>query len=118
MSGEVESIDVAIGVRDGKVVAQWKDPVREIVFDPPNSYKVGLALSRAALEAHKGAAGKDTVEFIAGELVEQKMTISDLARDMLIGQVATIVKTFIEQKKSPGYIAMHCVDTVLKETTR
>lgn len=113
-----ESVDVAIGVQEGTVIARWKDPIREIVFDPPNAYKIGLALSRAALEAHEGAAGKDAVEFVAGELVEQKITVSDATRDMLIGQVATILRTFDEQGKTAGYKAMHCVDTVLKETAR
>ena len=27
------SIEVAIGVVDGQVIAQWKDPTREILFD-------------------------------------------------------------------------------------
>lgn len=115
----MSSVDIAIGVVKGKVVAQWKDPIREIEFDPPNAYKIGLALSKAALDAHRGSGdvGKDT-EFIAGELAQVKVEVSDQTRTYLINAVSTILRTFIEQGKTPGYMAMHCVDAVLRETAR
>lgn len=115
-----ESMDVAIGVVEGKVVARWHAPVTEIAFDPKNAYKVGLALSKAALDAHSGKKreAKSDVEFIDGELSQNKIVVTDLQRDYMIAQVATILKTLQDQKRSPGYMAMHCVDAVLKETAR
>jgi hypothetical protein len=118
VNGSDGSVDVAIGVFEGQVVARWKDPLREITFDPPNAYKIGLALSHAALEAHNGAAGKEAVEFIAGELAEVKVHVSDLQRMAMVQVVATIVRTLTDQKRTAGYIAQHCVDAVLKDTAR
>lgn len=113
-----DSIDVAIGVQDGKVVAKWPAPTTQIVFDPQNAYSVGMHMARAAMEAHQGKPTGKELEFIAGELAQVRMKVTDQERDAMIAKVATIVKTFINQKRTPGYIAMHCVDEVLKETAR
>ena len=113
-----ENVDVAVGVVNGKVVAQWHKPVNEIVFDPKNAYTVSLALGRAALEAHKGSAGADTIDFVAGELVDQKIRISDARRSMLVMQASTILKSLREQSKPDGYCAQHIVDLVLADTAK
>jgi hypothetical protein len=114
-----ESVDVAVGVLDGKVVASWHEPVREITFDAKNAYQVSLALGRAAMEAHSGRATTDKeLAFIEGELKQVKITVTDTHRDFIIAQVATIIRSLIDQKRSPGQIALHCVDAVLKETAR
>ncbi len=115
-----DSVDVAIGIVKGKVVAQWRKPTAEIVFDPANAYKIGLALSKAALDAHRGErgdTGKD-VAFIDGELAQVKVEVSDEKRLYLVNAVATILKTLLEQGKTPGYCALHAVDMVLRETAR
>lgn len=113
-----DSIDVAIGVFEGKVVAQWKDPTASIAFDPKNAYMVGMALSKAAMEAHRGSKNGEDVGFLADELTTEKKKVSDLERMALVMQVSTIIRTLIDQKRTPGYIAQHCVDTVLAETAR
>lgn len=114
----MSSVDVAIGVVEGKVVAQWKEPMTEITFDPKNAYSVGMHLARAAMEAHNGhATGKET-EFIAGELAQVRIKVSDLQRMAMVHQVATIIRSLLDQKRTPGYIAQHAVDTVLRETAR
>jgi len=113
-----DSVDVAIGVVKGKVVAQWKEPTNEITFDAKNSYQVGMALCRAAMEAHNGnSTGKET-EFIAGELATVKVVVTDAQRMAMVKQVATIIRTLIDQKCNAGYIAQHAVDAVLRETAR
>ena len=113
-----ESIDVAIGIVDGKVIAQWKDQTNEIAFDPKNAYQVGMALSRAAMEAHNGrSTGKET-EFIAGELAQVKVVVTDLQRMAMVQQVATIIRSLLDRGMKPGAIANHCVDVVLRETAR
>lgn len=114
----MDSVQVAIGVFDGKVVAKWPSACDQIVFDAKNSYLIGMALCKAALEANRGRADKGDTEFIAGELTERKMVITELQRDALIGQVATQIRTLVNKHASAGTIAMHAVDTVLQETTR
>ena len=113
-----DSVDVAIGVVGGKVVAQWKEPTTEITFDPKNAYLVGTHLARAGMEAHNGAATGKEMEFIAGELAQVKVSVSDLQRMALVQQVSTIIRTLTDQGRKTGYIAKHCVDTVLAETAR
>lgn len=112
------NVDVAIGVVDGKVIAQWHEATNEIVFDAKNAYLVGISLAKAALEAHRNGSVLGDTEFIAGELNEVKVKVSDTKRDFLITQVATILRSLIAAGKSPGYCAMHCVDAVLQETAR
>ncbi len=112
------SVDVAIGVVDGKVVAQWREPTTEITFDPQNAYSIGMHMARAAMEAHQGKASGKELEFLAGELAQVKVKVSDLERMAMIQAVATIVRTLIDQKRTPGYIAQHAVDAVLRETAR
>ena len=113
-----DSVQVAIGILDGKVIAKWHAPVSEIAFDPQNAYSVGMALSRAALEAHQGkATGKET-EFIAGELAQVKVKVTDAQRMAMVMSVSTIVRTLMDQKRTAGYIAQCAVDAVLQETAR
>jgi hypothetical protein len=113
--GVSESVDVAVGVVEGKVVAKWHQPVEQIVFDPKNAYSVGMALATAAMDAHKGSPVNAT-EFIESEL--RKPQITDAKRDMLIAVVATQIKSLQEKGRSPGMVAIHAVDAVLQEVCR
>jgi hypothetical protein len=119
INGHDGSVDVAIGVVAGQVVLQWKDPITEIVFDPKNAWAIGVAISKAAMEAHRGYPSDSAdLKFIADEMATQKVKISDAQRDKLIGKVATQVRTLLLQNRTPGYIAMDAVDTVLAETAQ
>ena len=111
----MSSVDVAIGVVEGKVVAQWKEPMTEITFDPKNAYSVGMALATAAMDAHNGNP-VNAKPFIESEL--QKPKVTDIQRDMIIALVATQLKSLMEKGRSPGLIAMHAVDAVLQEVCR
>lgn len=113
-----DSVAVAIGVVEGKVVAKWHQPMNEITFDPANAYSVGMHLARAAMEAHQGKPNGKELEFIAGELAEVKMKVSDEQRMAMVLKVATIIRSMTDQKFSSGQIANHCVDAVLRETAR
>lgn len=115
---DTQSVKIAIGVFDGEVIVRWHEPLTEIIFDAKNAYTIGIHLSKAALEAHRGSGDKGDLEFIAGDLSQVKIKITDAERDAMIAKVATIVKTLENKKKSPGYIATHCVDMVLAETAR
>lgn len=113
-----ESVQVAVGVVEGKVVAKWHEPTNEIVFDPQNAYSVGMHMARAAMEAHQGMPTGKELEFIAGELAQVKVKVSDLQRMAMIQEVSVIIRSLIDQKRNAGYIAQHAVDAVLKETAR
>lgn len=112
-------MDIAIGVVEGKVVARWPEPVMEITFDPQNAYQVGVNLSKAALDAHRGSPSNDEgrdLLFLADQLTQQRIEVSDAQRVYLINKVSSILKSL--EGRSNGYIAMHCVDAVLQETAR
>lgn len=114
-----DSINVAVGVVEGKVIARWRNPTSEIVFDPKNAYTVGIHLSRAAMEAHRGSKSPEKdLEFIADELATVKVEVTDVQRLAMVLQVATIIRTLTTEKREPMYIAEHCVDAVLRETAR
>lgn len=112
---EPVNVDVAVGVVEGKVVAKWHIPVEQIVFDPQNAYRVGMALATAGMEAHKGSP-INAKPFLDAELA--RPTVTDQQRDRLIAIVATQIKTLQEKGRSPGMIAIHAVDAVLQEVAR
>lgn len=114
-----DSVDVAIGVVEGKVIARWQQACTEISFDPKNAYQVSIALGKAALEAHGGkAADSKDAAFIDGELKQVKVTVTDAQRMMMVAKVATIIRSMMDQKATHGQIAVHAVDAVLRETAR
>ena len=120
-AGTSGSVDVAIGVAEGKVIARWREATSEIVFDPKNAYMIGIALSKAAMEAYRGSKNNSTgddLAFIHEELAQTKVKITDMQRVALINQVSHMLKTFRHENRSDGYSAMQCVDTVLAETAR
>ena len=114
----MSSVDVAIGLLDGKVVVQWRELRTEITFDPKNAYTIGMHLARAAMEAHQGKATGKELEFIAGELAHVKVVVTDLQRMGMVQQVATIIRSLLDKGMKPGAIAQHAVDAVLRETAR
>ena len=86
---------------------------------PEGATALGLDTgARAAMEAHQGKANGKEIEFIAGELATVKFEVTDLQRMAMVQQVATIIRTLLDQKRTPGYIAQHAVDAVLRETAR
>lgn len=114
----MSNVDIAIGVEGGMVIAKWQELANHIVFDPSNAYQIGTAMAKAAMEASRGVAQKGDLQFVENELREMKVVVSDLQRMGMVMQVATIVRTMIDEKRTPGTIAQHCVDIVLRETAR
>ena len=114
----MSSVDVAIGVVEGKVVASWHAPLTEISFDPQNAYLIGVSLSKAALEAHRGSpdTGSKDLMFIAEELASQKVEVTDLQRQAMVNKVTSILQGL--KNRPTAYQAVHCVDAVLQETAR
>jgi hypothetical protein len=113
-----DSVQVAIGVVDGKVVAKWQQPVTEITFDPQNAYTVGTHLARAAMEAHQGKATGGEAAFIAGELATVKVKVTPEQRMAYVLNATHMIRSMIDQRRTPGQIAVEVVDKVLQETAR
>jgi hypothetical protein len=107
------SIDVAVGVVDGKVVAQWHRPTARIVFDPQNAFQIGEALARAAHEARfPGEKLPQDGSYIARQ-VRAKLT-EDL-RVRMINRVSLMMQGEQFRTWTPGKQAMHLVDAIFRE---
>lgn len=108
-----DSVDVAIGVVDGRVVARWRDPTSEIVFDPQNAFQIGEAMARAAHEARFGVAPTDE-SYIAGQI---RARVTENLRVRAINRVVLMLGSMERQGKAPGHIAAQLVDAILREVT-
>lgn len=106
----MSSVQVAVGVVEGKVVARWRELASEIAFDPGNAYSVGTALRNAARDA--------TGDRIIGSDPNPKMEITDEQRARVLIICGKIVKSMMEQGKTAEQITVHAVDYVLGETTK
>ena len=107
-----ESVDVAIGVLNGKVVASWHTPMTAIEFEPKNAYQIGMALSKAAMEANRGYAAVGDELMIGSELTREQR-ITDALRDKLVQKIAFLIPRIAD--KSDGFKAMTIVDQVLND---
>ena len=106
------SVDVAIGVFEGKVIATWQKPTTQIVFDPQNAFQIGEAMARAAHEAKYGAPPQSDGGYIAEQV---KARVTENMRVRMINRVVLMLGSMQRQKKTPGHIAMALVDAILRE---
>jgi hypothetical protein len=106
--------DIAFGVRDGKVVMTWREPATQLTFEPQNAYEFGERIARAAHEARYGKAPPDDRSYLAAQV---KSRITEDLRTKMISRVAIMLPSMAAQNWSPGRMAMHVVDAVLKEVT-
>lgn len=117
MSGN--AVQVLVGVVNGIVNAKvrWDDTGRfeDMHFEPKEAYEIGIALSKAAMEAHAGQPVGGADDFIRNESL---MKITDEGRARILVIVGKMVRSLMDQGKSPEQITMHAVDFVLQETTR
>jgi ribosomal protein L24E len=102
------NVEVAIGVVEGKVVARWHQAISQIEFNPDNAYQIGTALRNAACDA-TGV----TPEMMGSG----KMEITNEGRARILIICGKIVRSLMEQGKTPEQITVHVVDYVLGETT-
>lgn len=107
-----ESVDVAIGVMEGKVVAQWHKPLQQIVFDPQNAFQIGEALARAAHEARFPGEKIPDGSYIAQQVRARNL---DNIRVRAINRLTVIMQSDNYRTWSPGKQAMHLVDAILRE---
>lgn len=113
MAEDTGNIDVAVGVVEGKVVAQWHRPVTQIVFDPQNAFQIGEALARAAHEARFPGEKLPSDRSYLAEQVRAKLT-EDL-RVRMINRVSLMMQGEQFRTWTPGKQALHLVDAIFRE---
>lgn len=108
------NVDVAIGVQDGKVVAQWHQPTHCIVFDPQNAFAIGEALARAAHQARFPGEKIPDGNYIAAQVRARHL---DDIRTRCINRCSIIMASDNFRTWTPGKQAMHLVDAILREVS-
>ena len=111
-NGSGGSVDVAIGVHEGKVVARWALPTTQIVFDPQNAFQIGEAMARAAHEARYGAPVQTDESYIAEQV---RARVSENLRLKMINRFVLMFGSMERQRKTPKHIAEQMVDALLRE---
>lgn len=109
-------VETQVVHRDGKVMMLFSrrnssgelEPAKpdHLMLDPPRALEAAELLSAMAFEA-------DTSLKPVGETL--KASLIDKHRDKLIPVIATILRTYINQKKTPGQMALSIMDEVCKE---
>lgn len=106
------SIDVAIGVEDGKVIARWHIPSTMIAFDPQNAFNIGEALARAAHEARFPGEALTDGSYLAAQI---RARITEDVRDRLVTRVALMLNSLRASRHTNGELALQIVDVILVE---
>lgn len=103
----IGNVEMVIGPQDGKVLMQFKEPMKLVLFEHQNALDVAAALSDAAFEIRDGA--KPVADTLKAELVERH-------RMKLTARVAMMLHSLREDKKrTDGEVAQAVVEAVLKE---
>lgn len=105
------NVDIAFGIEGDKVVMQWQEPTNRIEFDHENAFEFGELLARKAHEAKFGTVPTD-LNYLAAQV---KARVTDQLRERMIMKAAFDMRSLVEQKKTPGQIAVAIVDAILQE---
>jgi hypothetical protein len=111
-NGSSGSVDVSIGVHEGKVVARWQVPTNQIVFDPQNAFQVGEAMARAAHEARYGVSVQTDESYIAEQV---RARVTENLRARMVSRFVLMFGSMERQRKTPKHIAEQMVDALLRE---
>lgn len=98
--------EIAIGTREGLVVLQFQNQVEWIALDPQNALMIGEAIARAAYECKYGKVPSGTQNVLKQEKV-----------NTLYKRAELMIRSLLDKKKLPKYIAHQVVDIVLSEVT-
>lgn len=109
------SVDIAIGIHQGKVVIHWHQPTTQISFDPQNAFQFGEQIARTAHKARFGTEAPNDGSYL-GQQIKAKLT-EDL-RDRLAIRAGHIMRTLLEKGKAPEWIGKEIVDAVFSEVDR
>ena len=105
MSDADTSTELAIGVRDGKVVLNFHRPTQGVTIDPMNALHIGEALARAGHEARNG--GHTAV--IGTNVLRQEVV------NRLYIRIDHVLRSMADQPRER--LAREVVDIVLAEVT-
>lgn len=94
---------VAIGEEAGKVIFRFPHPTNEFVCEPENARLIAEQIAKSAYIAHYG------------RQPEQRSLIGESMRKSMKGRATIVIRSLMEAGKSPGYIADHITDLILKE---
>lgn len=100
------STEIAIGTTDGRVVLKFQNAVEWIALDPQNALMIGEAIARAAYECKYGKVPDGTQNVLKQEKV-----------NTLYKRAELVIRSLLDKKKTPKYIAHQVVDIVLSEVT-
>lgn len=101
-AAEQSSIDIAVKDWHGKVVMEFKEPQKIVIFDPQNAHELGEGLARAAYEARFGKKPADG-----------KSVLSEQRRHRMVIRAGHIIRSL--EGKIPDLVASHVVDAMLGE---
>jgi hypothetical protein len=102
-----QAVEMIISIEKGRVLQQFKEPMREVFYDPQNAIDVACAMTDAAFEARDGL--KPAGATLKAELIQRH-------RDKLVPRIALMLASMREDKlRSDGYLAEQFVSTVLSE---
>lgn len=101
------STQVAIGLRDGRVVMQFPQAIEWFAMDPQNAKEIAEGIARASYEAHYGRPPPESARSVIGE---EKLKL-------LTTKVAFMLSKLAEQGRSNGYVARAIIEAVLAEAT-
>lgn len=111
-SDKPASVDVALGIHDGKIVMTWRTPTSIITFDPENAFQLAEAIARSAHEAKFGKVVQTDKSYLAQQI---KYRVTDEIRGRMVLEAGFSLKKMLEQDRGPDYIAKEIVDRILSE---
>ena len=102
-----DSMDVAVGVFDDKVVLKFPHPIEHIALDGQNSIDIARAMTDAAMELRDGV--KPVGDTLKAELIDRH-------RDTLIPRINMLLGTQRENRViTNGRLSMQIIDIVFSE---
>lgn len=107
-----ESIHVAVGDQNGKVVLSFDRPIQNWVLDPQNAFQIGEAIAKAAHTAKFGKVPQADGSYIAQQV---KARVTDEIRARMVLQAGFALRSMLEQNRKPEYIAAEIVNRILSE---
>jgi len=108
------SVDVAIGISQGKVLIHWQRPTTYIAFDPQNAYEFGEMMARTAHKARFGEDAPDDRSYLAQQI---RARVTEELRDRMVIRTMHVIRSLQEKNKSPDFVAKEVVDTIFAEVS-
>jgi hypothetical protein len=108
------STDIAIGIKEGKVVIHWHQPTNHISFDPQNAFDFGEQMARTAHKARFGEEAPNDGSYLASQI---RQRITEDLRDRMVVRATHVIRSQEAKGKTPADVARSVVDTILAEVS-